>query len=148
MNTDIGLTQIFPVAEDGTDNELQVLSASFADPYLLLLRDDQSLFIVKCDENGELEEVEIPEKMTGVQWMSGCLYLDRSGTFGRASGHKEGGLDVKMFLLRSDGALHVSNTAVFKEVLCSLRIDLRRRVSQPAIMCPYRLGLVASVTTD
>jgi hypothetical protein len=55
---DLGLAQILPMYDDDTGAEPRIVSASFADPYLLLFRDDSSIFVAQCDDNNELEEIE------------------------------------------------------------------------------------------
>ena len=69
------------------------------------------MFLIGGDENGELEEVELPDQLKGSQWSSGCLYPDRDGAFGRVS--QKDNMDdrethVKMFVVTTDGVLHVS----------------------------------------
>lgn len=105
------------MTEETTDVEPKALSVSFADPYLLIIRDDFSLFLINCDKNGELEEVEMTEHVRGLQLTSGVLYRDQKGAFGASRRENDGDdstLDIKLFLLTSEGGLHVSLAAVFK----------------------------------
>lgn len=97
---DLGLSQILPMLDEETGAEPRVLSASIVDPYLLLIRDDGSVFLAQIDNSNELEEVE-KVGMQQAKWVSGCLYNDTTGTF------HSGGDSVMMFLLSSSGALHV-----------------------------------------
>ena len=111
------------MTEEGTDSESQVLSASFADPYLLLIKDDHSIFLIGGDENGELEEVELPDQLKGLQWSSGCLYSDRDGAFGRASqgdSMDDREMHVKMFVVTTDGVMHVS---LLRASMVNARVD-------------------------
>ncbi|KAF4975163.1 hypothetical protein FZEAL_8018, partial [Fusarium zealandicum] len=106
---DLGLTQILPMLDEETGAEPRVLSASIADPYLLLIRDDSSVLIAQIDSNNELEEVEKTDaSLQNTKWHSGCLYTDTKGAFQPSAGDK--GVEtekIMMFLLSSTGALHV-----------------------------------------
>ncbi|KAK3329488.1 CPSF A subunit region-domain-containing protein [Apodospora peruviana] len=116
---DLGLSQIIPMLDEVTVAEPRVLTASFADPYLLLVRDDSSIFIIiaKVDRNNaeyELEELEKDDQtLNTTKWLAGCLYTDTSGVFSEErvdSGGKPGikvREEILMFLLCVEGALHI-----------------------------------------
>jgi len=100
--------------ESGT--EPRVLSASIADPYLLLIRDDSSCFILVAKPDSDMEyELEELEKtdvtLNTTKWVTGCLYTDHNGVFSDGSAGKSGkpgqGDNILMFLLCAEGALHV-----------------------------------------
>lgn len=97
--------------DDDTGAEPKIVSASFADPFLLLVRDDASIFVAQCDDSNELEEVEREDdSLLTTKWLTGCLYTDTTHAFttvqsDRGSKHGE---NVMMFLLSAGGALHVS----------------------------------------
>jgi cleavage and polyadenylation specificity factor subunit 1 len=97
--------------DDDTGAEPKIISASFADPFILLLRDDSSIFVAQCDDNNELEEVEREDDaLLSTNWLTGCLYIDSTGIFASVQsdkGHKAGE-NVMIFLLSAGGALHVS----------------------------------------
>jgi cleavage and polyadenylation specificity factor subunit 1 len=97
--------------DDDTGAEPKVVSASLADPFLLLLRDDASIYVAKCDDDNDLEEVEREDDtLLTTRWLAGCLYSDITGVFTTIQsdkGHKTGE-NVMMFLLSATGALHVS----------------------------------------
>lgn len=95
--------------DDDTGAEPKIISASFADPFLLLLRDDASIFLAKCDDNNELEEIEREDDaLLATKWLTGCLYDDIGGVF--APGPSDtASRNVMMFLLSAGGALHVSD---------------------------------------
>ncbi|KAM3065438.1 mRNA cleavage and polyadenylation factor subunit [Clarireedia jacksonii] len=104
---DLGLAQILPMLDDDTGAEPKIVSASFADPFILLLRDDASIFVAQCDDDNELEEVErVDDNLLSTKWLAGCLYDDFSGAFDKATSEKTGE-NVKMFLLSAGGALHI-----------------------------------------
>lgn len=102
--------------DDDTGAEPKIVSASFADPFILLLRDDSSIFVAECDDNNELEEIDREDDaLLTTKWLTGCLYTDSTGSFtssGSEAG-KETGKNVFMFLLSAGGALHVSSTTSF-----------------------------------
>ncbi|KAI1378620.1 hypothetical protein F4677DRAFT_373258 [Hypoxylon crocopeplum] len=71
---DFGLTQIVPMLDEETGAEPRVDFASIADPFLLLVRDDASVFIAKIFKNLELEELEKEDSaLTSTKWATGCL---------------------------------------------------------------------------
>ncbi|TAQ83615.1 hypothetical protein B7494_g8060 [Chlorociboria aeruginascens] len=124
---DLGLAQILPMYDDDTGAEPKIISASFADPFVLLLRDDSSIFIAQCDDNNELEEIEREDNsLLSTRWLTGCLYMDTTGAFAtirRDKGQKIGH-NIVMFLLSAGGALHIyalpdlSNAVYIAEGLC------------------------------
>ncbi|KAI9656016.1 MAG: mRNA cleavage and polyadenylation factor subunit [Bathelium mastoideum] len=79
-NHDFNLEQILPIADESSDAELRVVGASFADPYLLIRRDDSSIMILKADERGEIDEVDKSEILNTTRWISGCLYRSLTST--------------------------------------------------------------------
>lgn len=95
-DSSFGLSQIYPMTDDDGDVEAKVMSASFADPYLLILRDDQSVLILEADDSGDLDEVERSTILMSTKWSCGSLYKDHSGVFG-------GG--VILFLVSLDNCL-------------------------------------------
>lgn len=81
------------------------MSASFADPYLAIIRDDSSLLLLQVDDSGDIDEVDVSEDTASRKWLSCCLYRDKARVFSR-SGPPEG--DLCLFLLSSDCKLFVS----------------------------------------
>lgn len=131
-NTDLGLTQILPMLDEETGAEPRVISASIADPYLLLIRDDSSVLIAQIDSNNELEEVEKTDNtLQSTKWHAGCLYTDTKGIFQPSVGDK--GADtskIMMFLLSSTGALHVSYKLILHFHLANFSRSTRFPISQ------------------
>jgi cleavage and polyadenylation specificity factor subunit 1 len=112
---DLGLAQILPMYDDDTGAEPKIVSASFADPYLLLFRDDSSIFVAQCDDNNELEEIEREDDaLLATKWLTGCLYDDTTGAFAPVQSDKgyKARESVMMFLLSAGGALHVSSMSI------------------------------------
>ena len=105
------LSQIYPIVDEDTGAMAGVISASFADPYVLIVREDSTICLLQADKSGDLEECEIADGMSEAKWLSGCLYNDRDGHFGNGT---------LLFLLGSDGSLHIIPTtdlahAVFQD---------------------------------
>ncbi|GAM85892.1 hypothetical protein ANO11243_039020 [Dothideomycetidae sp. 11243] len=99
---DLSLSQIFPIIDASTDEELQVIHASFCDPYLLLLRSDSSVQLLKADATGELDEVEGSELQKEAKWLSACLYQPADSQ-----------LEPMCFLLNERGGLVIVDLANF-----------------------------------
>ena len=99
------------MSDETTDAEPRVLSASFADPYVLLVRDDTSTLLLRAEESGDLDEVErgISLQQNGIR--SGSLFEDTNDLFrleyGEDSDDEAG--NVLMFLLTCGGGLQVSS---------------------------------------
>ncbi len=88
------MDQILPMEDEESGNELNVINASFADPYLLILREDSSVKIFKATGDGELEDVEATG-LSGTSWLSASLFKSTSFT------------EVFAFLLTPEGGLRV-----------------------------------------
>jgi cleavage and polyadenylation specificity factor subunit 1 len=101
--------------DDNTGAEPKIVSASFADPYLLLVRDDASVLILVSDESGEIEECDRSEALLSTQWLSGCLYTDRDGVLVASKENIRNSQkpDILMFLLTAEGCLQVSSHGCF-----------------------------------
>lgn len=86
------------------------MSASFADPYLAILRDDSSLLLLQTDASGDLEEVSLPDEMSMLKWHSGCLYHDKHQSFGALhSASSVAERNILLFLLNAEHKLSVSD---------------------------------------
>jgi len=110
---DLGLAQILPMYDEDTGAEPKIVSASFADPFLLLFRDDSSIYVAQCDDDNELEELEREDdKLLATKWLTGCLYTDSTGVFKTPKKGRKPGENVMMFLLSAGGALHVSFSSI------------------------------------
>ncbi|OAA62286.1 protein CFT1 [Cordyceps fumosorosea ARSEF 2679] len=105
---DLGLSQILPMMDEETGAEPRVVSASIADPYLTIIRDDHSVFIAKIGSNDELEEVEKDKSpLTSIKWQTGCLYADHDGIFQPKQPEEGDDSRVMLFLMSTAGALHM-----------------------------------------
>ena len=107
--SDLGLAQIYPLTDIESDAGPKVIRASFADPYVLLIRDDSSAIVLTADENGDLDEISQSEPFKAGNWLSGSLYEDSNDVlrleYPEESEDEAG--NVLMFLLNARGGLHV-----------------------------------------
>lgn len=109
--SDLGLAQIYPIWDEDTDEERIAVSASFADPYLAILRDDSSLLLLQTDASGDLEEVSLPGEMSLLKWHTGCLYHDKHQSFGAL--HSKASVaeqSILLFLLNAEHKLSVGDS--------------------------------------
>ncbi|KAL2828869.1 CPSF A subunit region-domain-containing protein [Aspergillus pseudoustus] len=109
-DADLGLAQIYPVWDDEASDERVAVSASIADPYLAIIRDDSSLLLLQLDESGDLDEVEVTEQdVAARKWLSASLYPDKNGFF-TLTGRKTGNSALSstlLFLLSVDHQLFI-----------------------------------------
>ena len=107
--SDLGLAQIYPLTDEESDTGPKVIHASFADPYVLLIRDDSSAVVLTADESGDLDEVSQSEAFKAGEWLSGSLYEDSNDVL-RLEYPEESedeASNVLMFLLNAKGGLQV-----------------------------------------
>ena len=88
------MDQILPMEDEESGDELRIINASFADPYLLIQREDSSVKIFKASGDGELEDVEA-SGLSSTKWLSASLFSSSMFT------------EVFAFLLTPEGGLHV-----------------------------------------
>lgn len=93
---DLNLSEIHPMADEETGTEFTIQHASFADPYVLVIRDDASVVVLRIDDSNELQEVKRGEQLQEIAWTSGCLHNWTTE-----------GSDATMYLLSEKGALHM-----------------------------------------
>lgn len=93
--------------DEETGADPRVVSGSIADPFLLLIRDDSSVWMAQIDKNCELEEMERLDKtLVSSKWLTGCLYSDSEGHF--TKDRKEtSSPNILAFLVNTAGALYV-----------------------------------------
>ena len=95
-DSDLGLSQIIPMLNEETDEELNIIHTSFRDPYLLMLREDSSVQIMQVLKSGDVEPLDDEKTvLQEKQWLSGCLYS------GSLTGDK-----AVAFLLDENGGLN------------------------------------------
>lgn len=59
----------------------RVLKAEFAEPYLAIVKDDRSLMLLRADKSGELEELDLPDMLSGQAYTSATLFADARDYF-------------------------------------------------------------------
>lgn len=112
-DADLGLSQIIPMIDEGSEAELGIAHTSFCDPYLLVLRDDSSVQILQVEKSGDVEPLDRSEEtFTESKWLSGCLY---SGTLTQNQ--------AAVFLLREDGNLHAYSLPDLKPIFTALNLS-------------------------
>lgn len=110
VTVDFGLAQILPLAEEeDTGAAPEIISASFADPYVLLIRDDESIMVLRADEASELDEIEQGNSLKKKGFRAGYLYEDSNDVFRLESEMEieDDAGNVLMFLLTVGGGLQV-----------------------------------------
>lgn len=100
------MSQIYPVWDEDEGDERFAVSASFADPYLLIIRDDSSVLLLHSDSSGELDELSKTEALLSQSWLCGCLYTDKLNVFKKEEDLTE---HTYMFLLNQECKLFVSD---------------------------------------
>jgi cleavage and polyadenylation specificity factor subunit 1 len=108
---EFGLAQIWPIVDDETNAEAKAISASFADPFVLIVKDDSSLLLLKTDKKGELDEVDLGLQLANDKHTSACLYTDRQGIFTGQNTPNETGTMCILASLSPDGALSIYSLA-------------------------------------
>ncbi|KAL8931936.1 MAG: hypothetical protein Q9216_007019, partial [Gyalolechia sp. 2 TL-2023] len=107
FDADFGLAQIFPISDEGTETDPKIISASFADPCILLVMDDGNIMVLRADESGDLDEVEQGDSLKTKSIKSGSLYEDSNDVFRLESDEEieEVWGNILMFLLTVEGGL-------------------------------------------
>ena len=82
--------------EEG-ENELKVKHSVILDPYVLVIRHDDSCIILKADRKGELDEIEPGETLRTTTWTSGSLHTAPNDDN-----------TILAYLLSTDGTIKVS----------------------------------------
>ena len=99
------------MTDEATGAEPKVISASFADTYVLVVRDDASVMVLRAEEGGDLDELEQGDLLRTNRWLSGSLYEDSNDTFRLESNESDADEEesgtVLMFLLSDIGGLQV-----------------------------------------
>ncbi|KAL9608934.1 MAG: hypothetical protein Q9167_006257 [Letrouitia subvulpina] len=108
FDAEFGLAQIVPMTDEATGAEPKALRASFADPYVLLIRDDASVLLLRAEESGDLDEIELSPGLQKKQVRSGTLFEDTNDDFRLEfeDSDDEAG-NVLMFLLTEGGGLQI-----------------------------------------
>ena len=100
---------MLPIADESMGVNVTVISASFADPYVLLIGDDSSIVLLEAEKSGDLEELNRGDAIMKHRWLSGSLYTDTYGTFGTTTkdGSSSDQPQTLLFLIEEQGGLFV-----------------------------------------
>ncbi|KAF3919622.1 hypothetical protein ABW20_dc0104464 [Dactylellina cionopaga] len=102
---------IISTNDEDPDGGPHIVSASFADPYMLLICGDSSISVDQCHERTlELERIERSDIIKNTKYTNGCLYRCTSDIFG--SGTKS---EILCFLLTEDGTLQIYTLPNFEQ---------------------------------
>lgn len=105
-DADLSLSQIIPMVDEESDAELRIVHTSFSDPYMLVIRDDGSLQVLRVDPaTRDIEPLDTDPSLAGSKWISGSLY----------QGDLTNG-DTAAFMLRDDGSLHILSLPNIKSI--------------------------------
>lgn len=107
------LSQIYPVFDEDTSEERHAIAVTFADPYIAILRDNQSILLLQADESGDLDEVPIEGEMSHMKWLSASLYHDKDQFFIPKS--DDGHDDTLLFLLGTEGQICVCSLFYYRQ---------------------------------
>ncbi|KAJ5577799.1 uncharacterized protein N7459_006763 [Penicillium hispanicum] len=114
---DLGLAQIYPIWDEDTDEERAAVTASFADPYLAILRDDSSLLLLQADDNGDIDEVSLPDDISTSKWRFSSLYRDKCQTFNPLSSDSDGTIaNMLIFLVNQEYKLSIFSVPDLKQL--------------------------------
>lgn len=105
------MSQIYPVWDEDTSDERVAVSASFLDPYLVIIRDDSSVLLLQADESGDLDEISVTNEISSSQWRSGCLYRDNTQSFSVTGSSSNASIEGEaiLFLLNMEYKLSVNH---------------------------------------
>ncbi|KAK4940166.1 mRNA cleavage and polyadenylation factor subunit [Elasticomyces elasticus] len=87
---EFALSQIFPIVDEEEGQISKATKATFAEPYLAVVKEDGTMTLLKADKAGELDEVELPDVLTSKSISSVSLYADTHDYF-QASRFYSGG---------------------------------------------------------
>lgn len=105
-DADLGLSQIIPMIDEETEEELRIAHTSFCDPYLLVLRHDSSVQVLQVEKSGDVEPLDPGDAILSEStWLSGCAYS------GKLTNNQ-----AVVFLLREDGSLHTFSLPDLKPI--------------------------------
>jgi cleavage and polyadenylation specificity factor subunit 1 len=105
-DADLSLSQIIPMLDEESEEELKIAHTSFCDPYLLVLRDDSSVQVLQVEKSGDVEPLDPGDAiLTESTWLGGCAYS------GKLTNNQ-----AVVFLLREDGSLHTFSLPDLKPI--------------------------------
>jgi cleavage and polyadenylation specificity factor subunit 1 len=130
---DLALSQIIPMLDEETDAELKIITTDFLDPYMLALRDDSSVQVLKVDKSGDVEALEVEGEIKERKRISACLY----------AGEITGG-EPAVIMLNADSGLQVFSLPDLKPVYAVPVLPSLPPILSPD--APVRRGARATLT--
>ncbi|EWC45157.1 hypothetical protein DRE_06045 [Drechslerella stenobrocha 248] len=126
-DSDLQLIQIISTNDEDPDGGPHIVSASFADPYMLLICGDSSISVDQCQERTlELERLERPDVIQNTKYTNGCLYKPTGEGFG---------VDVESrvlcFLLTEEGTLQILSLPDFELKASLEHFDMTLQLVSP-----------------
>jgi cleavage and polyadenylation specificity factor subunit 1 len=110
-DSDFGLAHIEPVVDEDSGSEARVATAHIMDPYVAIVKDDNTALLLKADKKGELEEIELPEFPEGTKFVSASMFTDETNFFDTkrfyAKGKSPAGPSQLLTLLTEDGSIRL-----------------------------------------
>ena len=98
------------MVEEDSDSGAPVIAASILDPFILLVKNDSTLALLRSEENGDVEEIEATAASSEIRCISACLYEDTNDVL-RLPFDDDSDVEatnVLAFLLTPHGGLKVS----------------------------------------
>ncbi|KAF2482465.1 CPSF A subunit region-domain-containing protein [Neohortaea acidophila] len=129
------LGQIIPMLDEATDAELNIVHTAFCHPYILVVRDDSTVVVLKADASGDFEPLEAEGVLKDTKWLGGSLY--RGPLFDN---------ETLAFLLSGAGGL-----TVLKLSTLSVAFAISGLPNLPAVLSPdavQRRGGVRETLTE
>jgi cleavage and polyadenylation specificity factor subunit 1 len=110
-DSDFGLAHIEPIVDEDSGSEARVATAHVMDPYIAIVKEDNTALLLKVDKKGELEEIELPEFSEGTKFVSASIFTDDTNFFDTkrfyANAKAPTGSTQLLTLLTEDGSIRL-----------------------------------------
>ena len=80
-NSGFGLSQIWPIVDEDEGTTDTAISAHVSGPYVVVLKSNLRLLVLKADKKGELDEVDLPDRFEDLAFLSVNVYQDHGTLF-------------------------------------------------------------------
>ncbi|KAF3920892.1 hypothetical protein ABW21_db0207301 [Orbilia brochopaga] len=126
-DSDLQLIQIISTNDEDPDGGPHIVSASFADPYMLLICGDSSISVDQCQARSlELERIPRPDAIKDTKYTNGCLYRSTGDVFGPGTE-----LQNLCFLLTEEGTLQIYTLPKFELKASLEHFDMSLQLVSP-----------------
>lgn len=110
-DSDFGLAHIEPIVDEDSGSEARIATAHIMDPYVVIVKDDNTALLLKADKKGELEEIELPEFPEVTKFVSASIFTDETNFFDTKRFYTKGkdstGPCQLLTLLTEDGSIRL-----------------------------------------